>query len=375
MMDVVPARILLPACLAMGCCACSTVQDTFSDKRVEYEKATSLPSLEIPPDLVTPAVDEEMALPSTHPKGPTRYSEYSTGKTTEQRAAVAATVLPPQDGIEVMREGNQRWLRVRGTPDQLWTKVHDFWLDQGFVIKVEQPRTGILETDWLENRANIPQSGVRALFGKVLNGLYDSSTRDRFRIRLERSETPDTTEVYVAHQGAEEVTQGEGTVWQMRPNDLQLEAVMLQRMMMFLGVPEQKTKTLLAAQEPTKEGAHLNAGNDSKTLLVEEDFPRAWRHVGLALDRTGFTVEDRDRSRGIYFVRYKDPLKDDGKKKGFFSKLAFWRSDTPMSAEQFQIHLEDRGARTEVTVLNKDGAQDTSPTGQRILTLLQEQLR
>ncbi|CAK0764547.1 outer membrane protein assembly factor BamC [Gammaproteobacteria bacterium] len=109
---------------------------------------------------------------------------------------------------------------------------------------------------------------------------------------------------------------------------------------------------------------------------MEEDFPRAWRHTGLALDQVGFTVEDRDRSNGVYFVRYNDPLKDDNsKKKGFLSKLAFWRSDTPPSAEQYRIHLQDRGGRTEVTVQTKDGSRDTSPTGQSILTLLQERLR
>jgi len=350
----------------IGLVGCSLVQEQFPDQQAVYEKATSLPSLEIPPDLVPPSVDEEMALPGSKAKtGVTRYSEYGT---TPEVRQTEKKVLPIQDDLRVVREGNKRWLVVKTSPEQVWNKVRDFWLDQGFLIKTEDPRIGLLETDWLENRSNIPQSGIRNLLGKVLDGLYDSSTRDRFRIRLERGETPDTTEIYVSHLGAEEVLQGETSSWQTRPNDPELEAVMLQRLMVFMGVQEQKAKIQIAADPGRGEQAHLTSG---ETVVVEEDFPRAWRHAGLALDRAGFTVEDRDRSKGVYFVRYNDPLKEK-EKKGFFARL--WSSDTP-SEEQYQVQLLDRRTQTEITVLNKEGAPDSSPTGKRILTLLHEQLK
>jgi len=375
MFRTTPLRAIFLLWLALCVAACSAFKETFPDKRVEYEKATSLPSLEIPPDLAAPGKDDEMAIPSVRPRDATRYSDYTAGGA-EQHAAITPVVLPPQDEIRVVREAGKRWLVVRSTPDQVWGKIHDFWLDQGFLIKVEDSKTGILETDWLENRANIPQDGIRALFGKVIDGLYDSSTRDRFRVRLERGETPNTTEVYVSHLGAEEITKGDSTAWQMRPNDPELEAVMLQRLMVFMGVQESKAKTLLAVSGNQGDRAQLISEGGASLLTVDEDFARAWRHAGLALDQVGFTVEDRDRANGIYYVRYNDPLKDaNGKEKGFLSKLAFWHSDTPPSAEQYRIHLQERENRTEVTVLTKDGTRDISPTGQRILTLLHERLR
>ncbi|CAK0758354.1 Outer membrane protein assembly factor BamC [Gammaproteobacteria bacterium] len=376
MFRITPLRAIFLSWLALCVAACSAFKDTFPDKRVEYEKATSLPSLEIPPDLAAPGKDDEMAIPSARPRDVvTRYSDY-TAVTAEQRAAATAPlVLPSPDDIKVVREAGKRWLVVRNTPEQIWGKVHDFWLDQGFLLKVDDPKTGVLETDWLENRANIPQSGVRALFGKVLDGLYDSSTRDRFRVRLERGEAPDTTEIYISHLGAEEVTKGDSTAWQMRSNDPELEAVMLQRLVVFMGVQENKAKTLLAVPENRGDRAQLISEGGSSVLMVDEDFARTWRHAGLALDQVGFTVEDRNRNSGVYYVRYNDPLKDSNNNKGFLSKLAFWSSDTPSSAEQYQIHLQERDKRTEVTVLTKDGTRDTSPTGQRILTLLRERLR
>lgn len=352
--------------------ACSTV---VSDSSVAYEKATSLPPLEIPPDLVTPTVDDEMAIPNARPNAPTRYSDYA-GNATSGYRAPATTVLPFQDDIRVMRSGNQRWLVIHANPDQVWGKVHDFWLNQGFLIKKEDAKAGILETDWLENRANIPQSGIRAIFGKVVDKLYDSSTRDRFRVRLERDETPDNTEVYISHMGVEEVVKGEGTVWQMRPNDPELEAVMLQRLMVFMGLKEDKAKTMLAMDEPRGDRTRLVTEEENLSLVIDENFAQAWRHVGLALDQVGFTVEDRDRSNGIYYVRYNDPDQNNKEGKSFLSKLAFWQSDDTHEAnEQFRIHLQGHDEHTEVVVKNKSETRDTSPTGRRILTLLHERLR
>ncbi|CAK0763809.1 Outer membrane protein assembly factor BamC [Gammaproteobacteria bacterium] len=372
MLLVASHRAILFSWLALVLSACSSLT---SDSSVEYEKATTLRSLDVPPDLVAPAADEEMIIPDSRSRVPTRYSEYA--DTTERQAPVTAgTVLPVQEDVRVVREGSQRWLVARGTPDQIWSKVRGFWISQGFPIKTEDAKTGILETDWLENRANIPQSGMRALFGKVLDKLYDSSTRDRFRVRIERGETPNNTEVYIAHMGVEEVVKGDGTAWQTRPNDPELEAVMLQRLMVFMGVKEEKAKTMVAVNEQHTDRVRLVTADETSLLRIEEDFPRAWRHVGLALDQVGFTVEDRDRSSGIYYVRYNDPLKSENKEKGFLSRLAFWRGkDTAPSTDQYQIYLQDRGERTEITARTKDGVHDASPTGQRILTLLYERLR
>ncbi|MGD2084474.1 MAG: outer membrane protein assembly factor BamC, partial [Chromatiales bacterium] len=110
-------------------------------------------------------------------------------------------------------------------------------------------------------------------------------------------------------------------------------------------------------------------------LTINEEFSRAWRITGVALDRVGFAVEDRDRSRGLYFVRYDDPFAGE-ENRGFLSKLAFWRDDKNIDKEnQYLVNLRPQGATTEVVVLNKDGERSNSDTAKRILTLIHEQIR
>jgi outer membrane protein assembly factor BamC len=149
---------------------------------------------------------------------------------------------------------------------------------------------------------------------------------------------------------------------------------MLKRLMVSLGVQQQQAASMLAASGTEAPKAALTKGSAGTVISLDEDFSRAWRRVGLALDRVGFTVVDRDRSRGLYYVRYIAPSADE--QKGILSKLAFWRADAdPDQREQYLVKLEDEGAATRVGVQDQDGNPDQSKTAQQILTLLYEQLK
>jgi outer membrane protein assembly factor BamC len=240
-----------------------------------------------------------------------------------------------------------------------------------------------METDWAENRAKIEEGGIRGLLGKVLDSISSTAERDKFRTRLERGSAAGTTEIYISHRGMEEVyineTKSE-TRWQPRPPDPDLEAEMLRRMMARFGVQQERAKTEVAkVTAQTQARATLLKSKDGGGMLsVNDEFDRAWRRIGLALDRVGFTVEDRDRSKGIYFVRYVDPDADNksAQGKGFLAKLnPFAKSDTKPSNEQFRIQVKDADSTSQVSVLNKDGAVEKSDTASRILSLLYEQLK
>ena len=249
-------------------------------------------------------------------------------------------------------------------------------MQQGFLIKMEDPRLGILETGWTENRADIPSGMIRNALGKVMDFVYSAATRDQYRVRLEHGATPGTTELYLTQRGMEEVVTGtaddRSTVWKPRAPDPELEAEMLKRLVVFLGVDEQKAKTLMAAKPEAQSRAQLVSDSNGVMLIDKEDFSRAWRRTGVALDRVGFAVEDRNRADGVYFVRYNDPLGDD--EKGLLSKLAFWSSDEE-KAKQYRIVLLAQGPETQIIVNNAEGKRENSATAKRILTLLEEQLR
>jgi outer membrane protein assembly factor BamC len=285
--------------------------------------------------------------------------------------------------MRIERSGTQRWLVVNDTPEKLWPLVKEFWQENGFLLQTENPETGLMETDWAENRAKVPQDFLRNMLGKVIDQLYSTPERDKFRTRLERGGDANSTEIYVSHRGMMEIytteTKSE-TKWQPRPPDPDLEAEFLRRLMVRLGAKEENAKQILAVSQETQRAALSRQADGSDRLDVLEPFDRAWRRVGLALDRVGFTVEDRNRQKGLYFVRYADPEKEmakvDGEKPGLLSKLRFWKSDADkVTAEQYRVLISQGGDRSQVQVLGKDGGVDRSQTARRILSLLHEQLK
>ncbi|MCX8086403.1 MAG: outer membrane protein assembly factor BamC [Rhodocyclaceae bacterium] len=365
--------------------ACSSLDGILPEsKKIDYKSAGKLPSLEVPPDLTQPSRDERYAVPDINPRSTATYSEYIGERRAGTASSTAPAVLPSVDKMRIERAGTQRWLVVNGTPEQLWPQIKEFWQELGFIVNVELPEAGVMETDWAENRAKLPQDIIRSTLGKVFDSIYSTAERDKFRTRIEKGAEPGTIEIYISHRGMYEVYVTEGkdqTRWQPRPPEPELEAEMLRRLMVRLGVEEARANTLLAAG-PKEERAKLSrAADGAGTLIVHEPFDRAWRRVGLSLDRVGFTVEDRDRSQGIYYVRYIDPEADTAKKddKGWLSRLnpvnLFKGKPEVDTKQQYRIHVVGQGEESSVRVLTREGGVDNSETARKILTLLFDQLK
>ena len=376
-------KTALAACAATALlAACSALPKLESDS-VEYKSASKsrLPDLKVPPDLTKPTADDRYAVPGGNARGGALASDYDKERVAPDASRTA--VLPAQVNARVERSGNQRWLVVQSEPDAVWNVVKEFWQELGFVISVETPEAGVMETDFAESRAKVDAGVVRNFLGKLLDSISSTAERDKFRTRLERGTEPGTTEIYVSHRGMEEVYVSENnkeTRWQPRPPDPDLEAEMLRRLMGRFGVQQERAKTEVAQakQQGPARATLLKGQGGGGTLSVNDQFDRAWRRIGLALDRVGFTVEDRDRSKGIYFVRYVDPDADNKStpQKGFFSKLnPFGKSDKKTSTDQFRIRVKDEDTVSQVSVLNKDGGEEKSDTASRILSLLYEQLK
>ena len=370
--------------LGLALAGCSTLSDLgIESKKIDYKTAAAnrVPTLEVPPDLTSPTRDDRFAVPDSAGRGTATFSAYSGERTSQAKGQQVSDVLPAVDKARIERAGNQRWLVLAGTPDKLWGPVKDFWQETGFLINLELPEAGVMETDWAENRAKIPDDALRKLLGKVIDALYSTSERDKFRTRMEPGSEPGTTDIFISHRGMYEVYSNEGkdqTRWQPREADPELEAEMLRRLMVRFGSDEKRAAAQIAAAKAKPvDRVRLSRGNDGAgTLEVQESFDRAWRRVGLSLDRVGFTVEDRDRSKGLYFVRYVDPEADMEKKSdGFLSKLAFWKGAAPNPQTRYRIFVKDNRALTTVQVLSSEGGIDQSETSKKILSLLYEQLK
>jgi outer membrane protein assembly factor BamC len=363
----------LSALLAISALAgCSSIKDAMEGERVDYKSSgAKAPSLDIPPDLTQLTRETRYVVPGAAVSA----SSYQVGQPTQTVATAAAAV----GDVRVERAGSQRWLVVSRPADKLWEPVRDFWLESGFLLAQDQENLGIMETDWAENRAKLPQDFIRNTLGKLLDSVYSTGERDKFRTRLERR--PDGgTEVYISHRGMVEVVTGgksggagDGTVWQPRPADPELEAEFLRRLMVKLGVTQEQSKALVAAGVTSKQTSRVAAVNNLPVVQIDEGFERAWRRVGLALDRTGFTVEDRDRSQGTYFVRYVEPVTDK-REAGFFSKL-FSGSAPAAKPLKYRITLKSQGENTTVSVLNAEGAPESSANAQRIVQVIADDLK
>jgi outer membrane protein assembly factor BamC len=283
--------------------------------------------------------------------------------------------------MKIERDGDRRWLVVDKPATELYPQVKDFWQENGFLLAIDSPSTGIMETDWAENRAKIPQDIIRRTLGRVLDSAYDSGERDKFRTRLELQK-PDVTEIYITHKGAIEtpVKDSSGamitTQWTIRPTDPELEAVFLARLMERLGMTQEQAKAQVAASTPTTKTprAKLVEEGPSTRIEMSSNFDRAWRDVGLALDRSNFTVEDRDRSRGIYFVRYVNP-KELGDGRSWFGRTFGKSNDSDKKAKLYRVVVQARGDnQIVILVQDSEGKPENTTTGNQLLTTLDRQL-
>lgn len=365
------ASLLAAAALS----GCSTVEGFLAGEKVDYRsQSVKTAPLEVPPDLTQLQRDGRFGASS----GTVSASAYQAGAAATPAAASTAGVAPASLGdVRMVREGNQRWLVVPVPAEQLWPQLREFWTERGFNLVIDNAQAGVMETDWAENRARIPQDIIRRTVGRVFDSLYDTGERDRFRTRVERN--GQTSEVYISHRGMIEVLTGdrkESSAWQSRPTDPGLEAEFMTRLLVKLGTKEAAAREVVA-RPVTAAAPRARAVTGQSALTVDEGFDRAWRRVGLALDRSGFTVEDRDRAGGLYFVRYVDPKKAaTNAEPGFFAKLlSFGKSDDAAAPVRYRIAVKGEGERTTVSVQNSQGAPETSEVGQRIVSLLVDDLK
>ncbi|MCY7316523.1 MAG: outer membrane protein assembly factor BamC [Rubrivivax sp.] len=380
-MTAVSVITTVTAVAALGLLSgCSALSSALSGDTLDYRgAAVKGKSLEVPPDLTQLARDSRFQPQAGVISASAAASAPALGTAGSSAVNPAAGALPvamssDASGMRVERQGQLRWLVVPSTPEQLWPQLRAFWEQRGFTLQTDDAKIGVIETNWAENRAKLPSDVVRNTIGRLVGNLYDTGERDQFRMRIER--TAAGSEIYVAHRGAEEIYVGErrdNTTWRARASDPQLEAEMLSRLMVALGAQSEPARALVA-NAPEAPSSRARAVANGNAIEIDDPFDRAWRRVGLALDRGGFTVEDRDRTLGVYYVRYVDPRNVGKEEPGFWSRL-FGDTSNPQAALRYRIAVKGSGDKTTVAVLTSAGATDVGENGLRIASLLANELR
>jgi len=369
------ATLLIFSLVSVALLGCKSVT---TNDTVDYKSAGAVrgPNLSYPPDLITAQADRRYIVQD----GSATMSEYNAAvKKSVQTRKNVMTGIP---GMRIARDGDRRWLVVEKPAPELYPQIKDFWQENGFLLVIDSPSTGIMETDWAENRAKIAQDFIRSAIGGALDSLYDTGERDKYKTRLEVSK-PGETEIYITQRGAIEkcvtdstTTACNSTIWTARPNNPELEAAFLARLMERLGMTQEMAKAQVAAPlgPKTPKAKLVQEGVNTAFIEMSAGFDRAWRDTGLALDRSNFTVEDRNRANGIYYVRYVNP-KDLGDTKGFFTNLFSSKDDSSLKAKKYLVVVKSTGdSSSSVYVQNADGKPENSAAGLQLLTLLTEQM-
>ncbi|MFC7419577.1 outer membrane protein assembly factor BamC [Iodobacter arcticus] len=370
--------LAMSLCIAMAGC---TTDQLLLQKKVDYRSGSDnigKNNLELPPELTTPAsnnhfnVQQSTVLSSVAPAN----------------ASATQAVLAAGSRAKIVQAGNQRWLVVKGDPEKLWPEIHEFWLDNGFLLTLDNPAIGIMETDWLENRAKLPKDLMTRMISKISDRILSTGELDRYRTRVERGSEPGTSEIYISHRGMMEVYSKDGssdaatslsknsdnnkTIWTPKKPDPEMEVEMLSLLLQRFGLDQATAQAVVA--KPYQAPAAASLIDNGKALTIADNFDRAWRRVGLALDRSGYVVYDRDRSKGVYMIRRADTDIAGEDNSSIFSKLAFWKKDaTPeqKQANEYEVRLVEGINQTKLTVTSKNKSDDNG----KILSALLSELK
>lgn len=378
-------QIGISGAVLVALASCSTLGS--NGQSIDYGAAAKqVSTLDVPPDLTAPGIDDRYKIPqgksdaSGAADGVATYSDYSRGGVGKN--AVTSAVLPDVEGVRLEREGTKYWLVVNDNAENVWSVVKAFWQEIGLVIKNEDLAAGVMETDWEENRAKIPKGAVRNVLGNLFGNAYSIGERDQYLTLLvsnkkksERQKDGEVTEVHITHSGLVQVFSSDMSTfrWQSRANDPELEAIMLQRLMVRFGASEMQAASAVAATNPAATAAPISSTeppgavslrelpDGSVTIVMKDAFDRAWRKVGLAIEDSGLAVEDKDRDKGVYFLR---PVKIE---RSWWDRMKFWRGD-PEAKKRYRIIVKDGGTACEISVADQDGANN-AVTKQMIETL------
>ncbi|WP_347467272.1 outer membrane protein assembly factor BamC [Burkholderia stagnalis] len=394
------AAVLATGALVAGC-------GTSSPTKVDYKSDSKSKevSLAVPPNMLEESADQR----SLPPQGGA--TSLSALQQVQQAAPPTDAVVPAVSGMHIQRDGTESWLVIDGRkPADIWPQVRRFWQEQGFLLVVDQRDKGVMETDWNETHPQINDGLIRSVISKAMGNSYVTAERNKYRTRLDTAPNGGTY-VFISQKGMREALTGpnnDSSKWESKPNDPALETEYLKRLMAVLAQNELRAKNgeppianisdtpppakdkkggadaskaaaaAIAAQNVARSSSQGTDASDAGAVPSEvtlgEPYDRSWLRVGLALDRANFTVDDRDRAKGLYFVRYVDPKDLSAAEQGFWSQLFHGKKEK--QAKQYRVNVKALTQdQTRIAIVDDAGAIDASPAARQIMGLLVTQLR
>lgn len=334
--------IVLLALLA-GCGLLPSLDDVLPDQRDEYRSARDMPPLEVPPDLTTNTISENMAIPGDNSAN--TLSGYE-----QQQASRAG-------GSELGGAlANEQTLVLRGDRYAIWPELKRFWTEQGYELELDDAELGVLETAWSEPR-----------------GTAGEEVRDRFKVFAEPGNQADTTVLFISHDLQRRLSADEQ--WQDAGSDAGTRQRLAAEMNTFFGGSSAVEKTASRdTGSATRRSSNLpraeiiNNDKGQVYMSLPNEFEQAWPLIENAMVRVGMQIRSSDAEAGEYMAAYKPQQSES--EKGWFDSLKFWSSDEP---QIYRVSVTPADQRTELVLRDEDGEWLSGDGARNLLYQIQQQ--
>ncbi|NND90262.1 MAG: outer membrane protein assembly factor BamC [Granulosicoccus sp.] len=252
---------------------------------VRYDNnAEQARSLQIPPDLTDISNAEQFVLPGTN-GGPVSRN----------------TLLPQFSTVTFERAGQQSWLALDSPPEAVWPQLLAFMKKEKYLIDRTEPAAGLIVTQW--------RAASAIARGNLLQNLIGGDEEyTRIAFRLERNGSG--SRLFARSQAAsEKVATAAGTTpfsWPARSHDPEATSELLSRLLVFLGMEEQKARGIVnedQAHMVTDNALVITTGSGSQ-LIVYRGFQPSFNAVLAALGRLDYAITSSDD--GVGRIEFRD---------------------------------------------------------------------
>ena len=334
--------------LITGCSSIPTLDDVLPDRRTEYKKSEALPDLEVPPDLTEASKSDSMSIPGEGKATLSEYKKEQQSQRGEQPQVTEQLVLETEPTVV---PAENQWLVVRGSTMEIWPELRRFFIAKGYTFDLDDAELGVLGTNW-----SMPVSGAGANY------------RNKFKVFSEAGSEPGIVVLYVSNERQEEI----GNVWRDLDPDAMAERLIVGELNQYLNNDSRNfMRGAVAAGTPANRAELEDSGDGKLILVLPDEYTSAWMRTENALERSGLVISKLNQDRGIYTVSYR--AGNDRKKKGWMSKLAFWRDDEDTAGKIYQVSLTGVGQKTELIILDELGNWNSDPQVNDLIRTIQGQ--
>ena len=305
-------------------------------------------SLEVPPDLISPASKESDLTKILQPS-------------TQQSADIPTRKF---NDVQVKTNLSERWIEIpvhsAEEVNKVWKDIQSFVISLGFEVDQADRVLGVVRTKY-KARTELAPIDVQGPLTRLLNswrpelaeGVYD-----RLTARVESNIEQGKMRLYFYDHVLYRNTDGDTDQWQVRPYSPEIEAEALYQALVFLGVNRneafkqiQVTQNLVLP-EMAEEG-------DQKILdgvLLKAPQDVAWTYTKAMIYRAGWTLLKTDDAKHTLVV--KPPKNLTESKDGLLGRL-FKESKQPLLPEQLLFTLQTVEGKPSQQWLTVSETEDT----------------